>query len=314
MFRAGLSPERVIAAHQGARHGVRMASLRLVITSLIAAALLAVAPAAHAIVGGEIDTTHDYVVFVGQTVFWTHPSFPSLPGLPPNTIPVTGNACSGTLVAPTVVVTAAHCSLTPPPPEFFPDGTPFPQDAQAVMKTYIVRQGDDAIVPPGTPPPFPYMQRAATIHVQPGFTFGGNGLPGFSNNDLAVLTLSGPLAGPYPQLPDLGVTDAIHPKQQLEVVGYGVSEMHGNTPIRASFDGQRRRDTARLLGGRAVADDLLHFNGGACLGDSGGPLLEGDVVLGVISFAPSACKSTNYATRLDTADSLAFLAGFGVTP
>jgi hypothetical protein len=34
------------------------------------------------------------------------------------------------------------------------------------------------------------------------------------------------------------------------------------------------------------------------------------VVIGVISFAPSACKSTNYATRLDTAAALSFINSF----
>jgi hypothetical protein len=291
------------------------AGLRAAVLSIVAALMLTLAPVAGAIVDGEVDTSHDYVVFIGQTVFWTHADIPSLPGLPPNTIPINGQACTGTLVAPTVVVTAAHCSLTPAPPQFFP-GTqiPFPQDARPLFKTYIVRQGDDVIVPMGTPPPLPYMQRTGTMHVQPGFTFGGDGLPHFANNDLAVLTLNASLPGPYARLPQLDSASAVHPREELAVVGYGVSEMAGNTPVIASRDGLRRRDDARLLGNNAVAGDLLHFNGGACLGDSGGPLLDGDVILGVVSFAPSACKSTNYATRLDTADSLAFLASFGVAP
>jgi Trypsin len=291
-----------------------MRFLRPLIVLCFATVLLALPTTASAIVDGEIDTSHDYVVFVGQTVHWTHPSFPSISG--PNTVPINQTACSGTLVSPTVVVTAAHCSLFSRPQiwpnqPWFPPGSPFPQDAVATRVTYVVRQGDDVIPPlePGTS----FVAVPATMHVQPGFTFGGNGLPGFSNNDLAVLTLSAPLAGPYATLPGAGAASAIHPTEELEVVGYGVSEMHGSTPIVASRDGQRRRAAARLLRNNAVADDLLHFIGGACLGDSGGPLLDGNVVLGVVSFTPSACKSTNYATRLDTADSLAFLAGFGVS-
>jgi hypothetical protein len=279
---------------------------------LLGVVLLALPANAGAIVGGAPNPTNDYVVFVGQTVHWTHPSFPSVSG--PNTIPINATACTGTLVSPTVVVTAAHCSLYERPTQFgpnqpfFPAGTPFPQDAVATRVTYVVRQGDDVLPPlePGTS----FVAAPGTMHVQPGFAWGGDGLPNFSDNDLAVVKLAAPLPGPYAQLPELGASEPFSPADKLLIVGYGVSEMHGSTPVGSSFDGRRRSDTARLLGGQAIADDLLHFAGGACFGDSGGPVLSGNVLLGVISFAPSACKSTNYATRVDTADSLAFIRSF----
>ena len=288
-----------------------MASLRMLSALLLGVVLLALPANAGAVVKGEPNTTHDYVVFVGQTVHWTHPSFPSVSG--PNTIPINATACTGTLVSPTVVVTAAHCTLFERPTQFgnqpwFPVGTPFPEDAVATRVTYVARQGDDVLPPlePGTS----FVVAPGTMHVQPGFAWSGDGLPDFSNNDLAVLKLMMPLPGPYAQLPQVGASDAFSPTDKLLLVGYGVSEMHGSTPIVASFDGRRRSDTARLLGGRAIADDLLHFAGGACFGDSGGPVLSGNVLLGVISFAPSACKSTNYATRVDTANSMAFIRSF----
>src|SRR5688572_23529811 len=93
MFSGSLSPERVIAGCRGQMHGVRMTSLRLVITSLIAAALLAVAPAAHAIVGGTPSSGADTpAVFVGQ-------------------INAPRQACTGVALSPRLVVTAAHCGL-----------------------------------------------------------------------------------------------------------------------------------------------------------------------------------------------------------
>ena len=275
------------------------ALLRLGLLWMLVALVLAVAPTAGAVVDGDLDTTHDYVVFVGQRVVYETPGGA--------TINVGGSACSGTLVAADVVVTAAHCRFVPAPPASVPTGSRF-----VGVAGYLVRRGPSVLVPPqswvGGVPPFEMAM--GTLHVQNRFPFAGGGLPHFSDNDLAVVRLSAPLPGPYATLPSLGIASTLRPTHDLTVVGYGVSAMHGSTPVGSSFDGRRRQAHARLLPNRAVADDLLLFGGNACFGDSGGPLLDGDVVLGVTSFAPSACKSTSYATRLDTADSLAFVKSF----
>lgn len=51
-------------------------------------------------------------------------------------------------------------------------------------------------------------------------------------------------------------------------------------------------------------------NGGACFGDSGGPMLVGNVVVGVTSGGDSACAGMADAYRVDTADARAFLAQY----
>ena len=49
--------------------------------------------------------------------------------------------------------------------------------------------------------------------------------------------------------------------------------------------------------------------GGACFGDSGGPVLDGGTVVAIVSFGQNQqCTSSYYAYRLDTAESRAFLA------
>jgi hypothetical protein len=249
-----------------------MASLRLVITLTFAAVLLVLPSPAGAIVGGELhsDPTSPYV-FVGQM------------GGP-------RNACTGVAIGPRLVVTAAHCGL-------LADGT------APAGQMFAVRQGDNFRMP--------RTSTGGFFVPHPDFSWGGSGLPHFATMDLAVIRIVGPpLTGPFATLPDEGLVDALRGGTALDIYGFGVSRVHGNTPIPESFDGFRRHDDARLLGGAAIGDTFLHFNGGACLGDSGGPVVYDGTVIGVISFAPSACKSTNYATRLDTASALAFINSF----
>jgi hypothetical protein len=239
---------------------------------LLGVVLLALPANAGAIVGGEVhsDPTSPYV-FVGQM------------GGP-------RNACTGVAIGPRLVVTAAHCGL-------LADGT------APGGQLFAVRQGDNFRAP-----------RTSTGGIfvpHPDFSWNGDGLAEFAEMDLAVIQILGPpLTGPFATLPTEGYVDALKGGTALDIYGFGVSAMHGKTPIPESFDGYRRHDDARLLGGEANGDQFLHFNGGACLGDSGGPVVHDGVVIGVISFAPSACRSTNYATRLDTAAALSFVNSF----
>ncbi len=250
-----------------------MAALRLLIISLCAALLLTVVPSASAIIGGTSDPTRSYVVFVGQ-----------------NTRDSSGkrNACTGVLVAPTVVLTAAHCGLID---GVAPDG-----------QRFTIFQGP-AI---GSPP-----IDMGLFYAHPDFSFGGNSTPNFAGNDLAVIRLLAPLPGPYATLPEAGLVDTLNGSTRVTISGYGVSEIKGNDPNPASA-GVRRTADAKLAGGGVLGDGFLKVVGGLCFGDSGGPVLLGSVVLAVNSFAPEACRSTSYATRLDTPSARAFLAQFGV--
>ena len=170
-----------------------MASLRTLWISLLAALMLAAAPTASAIVDGTVDVERDYVVFVGQQVV--------IPGGPTiNTV-----ACSGVLVAPTVVVTAAHCSLMGPP-------------VPPSWIRWVVIRGEGI----GTPDA---MQASGSFVVHPSFCIACPGAPeGFANNDLAVVLLDNPLPGPYAKLPKADFVGKHFDKEKkLVAAGYGIT-------------------------------------------------------------------------------------------
>jgi len=255
-----------------------MASLRLLLASCLAALTLAAVPTASAIVDGTADVEHDYVVFVGQQVQL------------PNGVWVNANACSGVLVAPKVVLTAAHCTLGPPPS--------FPQRA-------VVRQGESIFEPEA--------QVIGAFNVHPGFCIACPGAPDprFANNDLAVVVLESPLSGPYAKLPKAGFAGKHFDKeQQLVAAGFGLSSPDG------SGFGTRRSAQA----GAVVASNAPNFlllpvpskskYGTVCAGDSGGAALVGTVLVGVHSIGDDACGGPSFAYRLDTPDAQGFLAKY----
>ena len=243
-------------------------------------------PSAHAIVGGEEDTEHDYVVFLGQQI------------LLPNGQVINGNACSGTLVAPTVVVTAAHCSLVPPP-------------FQGLPQRWVVRQGESIMAPTA--------QTTGRMVTHPDFCQGcAGGPPGFpANNDLAVVLLDAPLPGPYANLPkEDWVGKHFEKSKQLLVVGYGTTET-SRPPAPPVGLGTRRAVQSRgyVLAG---AENFLELPtpdkdkyGFACSGDSGGGNFVGDTLVGVSSIGDTQfCDGPNYVFRIDTPSARAFLGQF----
>ncbi len=225
--------------------------------------------------------------------------------------------CSGTLVAPSVFLTASHCTAGLQSREI-PD-----HDVWVSFDTDI---GDP--VRPTT------NLIRGTMHTNPEFGFSGPG--GFSDpHDIAVIVLDLPAAAVYPGiepalLPSLGLFDQLAVKrglrgQEFTAVGYGVQQPEPGTgplPDTFPFDGKRWRAVSefdainaawlRLSQNRATGD------GGTCFGDSGGPnflgagATETDVIAGVTVTGDAVCLATNVIYRLDTASARQFLESFGV--
>ena len=213
--------------------------------------------------------------------------------------------CSGTLISPTLFLTAGHCTEAPAAHvEIW-----FAADVQSgIPANGYPNNGDVG----GTPYTHPQYNPNAF------FLF-----------DLGVVVLDEPMVmSEYGELPSLNSLDSLKPnrKTTFTAVGYGLQK---SFPDAASWKdvGLRVRMVAHphlvqinVPGFTGDFSLLLSNNtntGGTCFGDSGGPNFIGDsnVVGGVTSFGLNGnCAGTGGVYRVDRADDLNWLATFGVTP
>ena len=253
---------------------------------LVALALLSGPMAAHAIKNGEMDGDgHPYVGImvakIGGVPYWR---------------------CSGTLISPTLFLTAGHCTdgATSVEVWFDPD-----------MQTDAAAKG------------YPYTGEASgTPHTHPLYN------PyAFALYDLGVVVLDQAVyMDEYGALPTLNQLDALKTRRGLKdvtftAVGYGLQQ---SFPDAASWKEHNVRvrmvATPQLLqinGGIVGYGSMLLSNsastGGTCFGDSGGPnFVDGtNVIAGVTSFGLNGiCAGTGGVYRVDRQDDLDWLATF----
>jgi V8-like Glu-specific endopeptidase len=199
-------------------------------------------------------------------------------------------ACTGTLVAPKVFLTAAHCLA----------GSGIaPHD---VWVTF-----DPAFSTGGT-----FFRGTYTVDPRYGTT------PRSDYHDLAVVVLDAAPGIPSATLPPAGWLDRPGNRdQRFTAVGYGkVRDDKTKGPHTSYYDGQRRYVTQAF---QSLTRDVVTFsmnpstgNGGTCYGDSGGPHFVGDstMVVAITITGDMYCRSTDKDYRIDTPESLAFIRSF----
>jgi Trypsin len=207
--------------------------------------------------------------------------------------------CSGSLVSPTVFLTAAHCL------EFLP--------ADAHLFVTFAPSAAEGVAT---------AIEATAFHFDPQF-----GHDESDPHDIGVVLLPAKRTkGITPlQLPTAGVLDRLAQKNGLKDqkffnVGYGGTIPTTGQPI-FTFDGVRKLSTSTFM---ALEKNWLWLSmnaatgdGGDCFGDSGGPKLlaaNPNVVLALVVTGDAVCRATTKDYRVDSPSARAFLGSFVALP
>jgi hypothetical protein len=230
--------------------------------------------------------------------------------------------CSGSLIAPNIVLTAGHCTdgAVAARVWFYEDVT---YDAVPFPLYPYGGPGSGAVE--GTPYTNPEYRSDENPYG------GGNGLPAFSYRDVGIVVLDEPVdMDEYAELPEAGLVNTLKNKTGIDFVGYGVqdqAQIPGNQlpqpPPYYRWTGPRVRMYApsELVSGKFVnSAEFMRLalnpgggSGGTCFGDSGGPdLLEGtDTVLAVNSYVTNVnCGGVGYSSRIDIPEILEWIYEF----
>ena len=207
--------------------------------------------------------------------------------------------CSGTLLSPTVFLTAGHCT-----------------EAPAVHAEIWFHATEEEVLAAG----YPYVgETGGDVYVHPEFYDAP-----FFVHDVGVVVLDTPMyMDDYGVLPEADQLDQLKTKRGKQdvtftAVGYGLQWIN---PVFVESERSRMVAYPHLIqinvpgftGDFSLLLSNNHSTGGTCFGDSGGPnfLGESNVVAGVTSFGINGnCAGTGGVFRMDRQDVLDFVNSF----
>jgi hypothetical protein len=292
------------------------------------APLVAACVAALVVAGGGSAITN------GQPDGDRHPYVGLMIALDEDDIPLWG--CTGSLLSPTVYLTAGHCTELPADRVV----TWFDPGPIATDPDYLAAvDAAGALVPCDDPAFDGYPcggDAAGEPTPNPDFCFAcaPSAFPGIVRRDVGIVLLAGDGhetdADVYAELPSPGRVDDLPKKAAVDFVGYG-SEFQLQIPGKFlpqpppfyRWDGTNTRMFApsQLVSGKfANNDEVIRIalnasqgSGGACFGDSGGPdLVRGThTVIGINSYLANVnCSGVGYSSRVDIPEVLTWINGF----
>lgn len=208
--------------------------------------------------------------------------------------------CSGTLIAPTIFLTAGHCA------SFF--------SGLGAAKTWVTF---DTEFNPQTS----VLISVAGLATHPDYN------PNSGFNDVGVVILAEAITNVTPAmlpkenlLDEMKVSDALK-VQTLVNVGYGATADFKGMPPALARDGVRRFSMSPytsltpnwliLLGNNDATGE-----GGVCFGDSGGPhfLDDSNLIVSITSLIDPLCRTLDMTQRVDTPSVRSFLGNYVTLP
>jgi secreted trypsin-like serine protease len=197
--------------------------------------------------------------------------------------------CSGTLISPTVFLTAAHCE----------------EGARVTVSFSSAYQDGDKTY-------------TGTWHADPAYNQSQS-----DPHDIAVVVFDRDVKGiAAAKLPKSGSLNKLPGDQQFTSVGYGAYEVTGGAggghqylynDVRGVATGTLNTTTSAWL---KISMNPSHGDGGTCYGDSGGPNFLGtsNILAATTITGDAVCRSTNVDYRLDTPSARNFLAPYVALP
>jgi V8-like Glu-specific endopeptidase len=269
-----------------------MQKSKLIVFILVLILLFSSTMPASAVTDGELDGNgHPYVVLLLMDVDGA-PAF----------------RCSATLLSPTVVLTAGHCTSNYPDGDYSGMRIFYESDVQHGNNTYPYGGGPNSI-------------EAVAWYTHPLFKTAP-----FFVHDVGVVILEEPglVLNKYGTLPQANQLDKLKTRRGLQdvtftSVGYGLQmsfpdaaawKEHNQKIRMVAHPKLNQINVPGFTGDYSLLLSNNAHTGGTCFGDSGGPNFLGDsnVVAGVTSFGINGnCAGTGGVFRMDRQDVLDFI-------